>query len=287
MVALVSLLKSDVCRIIAAVLFCAILFVSDLLSTVEMNESQLYPLALILLYGVRTRYLLQGFCALAIGLTLLGYGLDPPTDVWDGVTNRAFSIIVVLGTAICLTKLSQYERRLLIQSMTDPLTGLLNRRSFLELSGKEATRARRHGNPFSVLMLDIDHFKKVNDTHGHPVGDLVIKALGGVCTKALRPHDLLARYGGEEFVLTLPHTSADGARVVAERIREAVEQTAVPCESGPVRFTVSVGVATYADDESFDHAVERADKALYVSKQSGRNRVTVAGAGAGPVAQPA
>src|SRR5271170_5386432 len=239
MVALVSLLKSDVSRIIVACLFCAGLFASDLFSTVEMNESQLYPLALILLYGVRIRYLLQAVCALTILLTVLGYALDPPTDVWDGVTNRAFSITVVLGTAICLTKLSQYERRLVVQSMTDPLTGLLNRRSFLELSGKEETRARRHGNPFSVLMLDIDHFKKINDSHGHPVGDLAIKALAGVCGKALRPHDILARYGGEEFVLTLPHTPAEGARIVAERIREAVEQTTVPSDNGPVRFTVS------------------------------------------------
>src|SRR5271163_3720267 len=265
--ALPSLLKSDVSRVIAACLFCAALFASDLFSTVEMNESQLYPLALLVVYGVRIRYVQQIGCALAILLTLLGYTLDPPTDVWDGVTNRAFSIIVLLGTAICLTKLSQYERRLLIQSMTDPLTGLLNRRSFLDLSGKEVTRAHRHGSPFSVLMLDIDHFKKINDSHGHPVGDLAIKALAAVCGKALRPHDILARYGGEEFVLTLPQTPADGARIVAERIREAVELLMVPSDSGPVRFTVSIAVV-----------VERADQALYVSKQSGRNRVTVAGA---------
>jgi diguanylate cyclase (GGDEF)-like protein len=283
--ALLSLLKSDVSRVVAASVFCVVLFASDLFSTVEMNESQLYPLALLVVYGVRIRYVQQIGCAIAILLTLLGYALDPPTDVWDGVTNRAFSIIVLLGTATCLTKLSQYERRLLIQSMTDPLTGLLNRRSFLDLSGKEATRAHRHGSPFSVLMLDIDHFKKINDSHGHPVGDQAIKALAAVCGKALRPHDILARYGGEEFVLTLPQTSADGARIVAERIREAVEAVTVPSDNGEVRFTVSIGVATYGTGEPFDHVVERADQALYVSKQSGRNRVTVAGAE--PVAVPA
>src|SRR5262249_39103217 len=131
--------------------------------------------------------------------------------------------------------------------------------------------------PFSVLMLDIDHFKKINDTYGHPVGDLAIKALADVCSKALRPHDILARYGGEEFVLTLPHTPAEGARTVAERIREAVEKVEVPSDQGKVRFTVSVGVSTYATGEPFDQIVERADKALYASKQGGRNRVTVAG----------
>jgi diguanylate cyclase (GGDEF)-like protein len=276
MVALVSLLRSDASRIAAAFLFCTVLFVSDLSTSVEMNESQLYPLALILLYRVRVRYLLQAACALTVLFTVLGYALDPPADIWDGVTNRVFSIIVVLGTAICLTKLSMYERRLLVQSMTDPLTGLLNRRSYLDLSGKEETRARRHGNPFSVLMLDIDHFKKINDTYGHPVGDLAIKALAAVCSSALRPHDILARYGGEEFVLTLPHTPAEGARTVAERIREAVEQTTVSSENGVVRFTVSIGVSTYSNGESFDHIVERADKALYISKEGGRNRVTVA-----------
>jgi diguanylate cyclase (GGDEF)-like protein len=126
-------------------------------------------------------------------------------------------------------------------------------------------------------MLDIDHFKKINDTYGHPVGDLAIKALAEVCSNALRPHDILARYGGEEFVLTLPHTPADGARTVAERIREQVQKLEVPSDQGMVRFTVSIGVSTYASGEAFDQIVERADKALYVSKQSGRNRVTVAG----------
>jgi diguanylate cyclase (GGDEF)-like protein len=283
--ALLSLLKADISRIIAALLFCTALFCSDLYSTVEMNESQLYPLALILLYGVRFRYALQVGCAITIVLTIMGYAIDPPSDVWDGVTNRAFSIVVLLGTTICLTKLSRYERRLIVQSMTDPLTGLLNRRSFLDLSGKEEARARRHGNPFAVLMLDIDHFKKINDNHGHPVGDLAIKALAAACGKVLRPHDILARYGGEEFVLTLPHTPPEGARIVAERIRTAVELITVPSETGEVRFTVSIGVATYDGGEPFDQVVERADKALYVSKQGGRNRVTVDGAE--PVALPA
>ncbi|MBV8165205.1 MAG: GGDEF domain-containing protein, partial [Alphaproteobacteria bacterium] len=110
-----------------------------------------------------------------------------------------------------------------------------------------------------------------------------IKALAQVCSNALRPHDILARYGGEEFVLTLPHTSADGARTVAERIREQVQKLEVPSEQGAVRFTVSIGISTYASGEAFDQIVERADKALYTSKQGGRNRVTVAGIDGLPV----
>jgi diguanylate cyclase (GGDEF)-like protein len=278
-------LTADITRIIGAFAFSTFLFVSDQITNVEVNEAQLYPLALICLYRVRTRYVLQICCALAVFYTIAGYVLDPPPDIMDGVTNRAFSIVVILGTALCLNKLSEYERRLLVQSMTDSLTGLLNRRSFMDLSSKEETRARRHGDPFSVLMLDIDHFKKINDTYGHPVGDLAIKALAEVCSNALRPHDILARYGGEEFVLTLPHTPTEGARTVAERIREAVQKLEVPCDQGPVRFTVSIGVSTYASGQAFDSIVERADKALYVSKQSGRNRVTVDGLD--PVAVPA
>jgi diguanylate cyclase (GGDEF)-like protein len=285
-VTLPPFLTADITRIGAAVAFCCALAASDLITSVEMNEAQLYPVALILLYRIQRRWALPLVTVLALVLTFLGYVLDPPADIWDGITNRVFSAIVIVGTALCLAKLTQYERRLLLQSMTDPLTGLLNRRSFMDLSGKEETRARRHGNPFSVLMLDIDHFKKINDTYGHPVGDLAIKALADVCSKALRPHDILARYGGEEFVLTLPHTPADGARIVAERIREAVEKVEVPSEQGTVRFTVSVGVSTYASGEAFDHIVERADKALYVSKQGGRNRVTVSD-GPEPIAQPA
>ncbi|MBI3516667.1 MAG: GGDEF domain-containing protein [Proteobacteria bacterium] len=283
--ALPSFVTSDITRIAAAVVFSTLLFVSDQISTVDTNEAQLYPLALICLYRLRRRYVLQIVCGLCVFYTIAGYVLDPPADIWDGVTNRTFSIIVLLGAMVCLSKLSEYERALLMQSMTDPLTGLLNRRSFMDLSGKEETRARRHGNPFSVLMLDIDHFKKINDTFGHPVGDLAIKALADICSNALRPHDLLARYGGEEFVLTLPHTPTEGARVVAERIREAVEKVEVPSDKGVVRFTVSIGVSTYASGEAFDHIVERADKALYVSKQGGRNRVTVDGPA--PLAAPA
>ena len=272
-----SVLTADLTRIIAAFAFCCALFVSDQLTSVEVNEAQLYPLALICLYRVRTRYVLQICCALAVFFTIAGYLLDPPADIMDGLTNRTFSIVVILGTALCLNKLSEYERRLLVQSMTDSLTGLLNRRSFMDLSSKEETRARRHGDPFSVLMLDIDHFKKINDTYGHPVGDLAIKALATVCSNALRPHDILARYGGEEFVLTLPHTPAEGARTVAERIREQVQKMEVASDQGPVRFTVSIGVSTYVSGEAFDQIVERADKALYTSKHGGRNRVTVAG----------
>jgi diguanylate cyclase (GGDEF)-like protein len=262
-------------RAAIAVLLCVGLFVSDLATPVEMNEAQLYPVALLPLYRVRSKLLLWIAATAAAGLAGLGYVLDPPPDFWDGATNRMFSIIVVLVTALAMTKLAEYEHRLLMESITDPLTGLLNRRRFTELSTREVTRSRRHQLVFSVLMIDIDHFKRINDTYGHPVGDLAIKALAEVCTNALRPHDLLARFGGEEFVLTLPQTESDGAHIVAERIRATTEAIEVPTDQGTVRFTVSIGISTYLTGLPFERIVERADEALYKAKQSGRNRVVI------------
>jgi diguanylate cyclase (GGDEF)-like protein len=260
-------------RVAVAALVCFGLFTSDLYSSVEMNESQLYPIALLPLYRIRMRYLLWMMCSLTVVLTVAGYLIAPPADVWDGVTNRAFSLLVIAVTVLGMGKLADYEHKLFIDSVTDPLTGLLNRRYFNELSEKEAARSRRHDLVFAVLMLDIDHFKRINDTFGHPVGDVAIKALAQVCNKALRPHDILARYGGEEFILTLPHTDEEGARVVAERIRQTVEEIELATPTGPVRFTVSIGISIYKKDLPFEQLVGRADEALYKAKEAGRNRV--------------
>jgi diguanylate cyclase (GGDEF)-like protein len=259
-------------RVSAACLVCLGLFTSDMFS-VDMNESQLYPLAMLPLYRIRTRSLLWIICGLTIVLTVAGYFIAPPPDVWDGLANRVFSLVVIGVTVLGMGKLADYEHKLLIESMTDPLTGLLNRRYFTSLSQREVARSLRHGLRFSVLMLDIDHFKRINDGFGHPVGDLAIKALAEICNQALRPHDILARYGGEEFVLTLPHTDGEGAQVVAERIRKAVEQLAIETPSGPVRFTVSIGVSIYQKHMPFERILARADEALYRAKQSGRNRI--------------
>jgi diguanylate cyclase (GGDEF)-like protein len=238
-----------------------------------MNESQLYPIALLPLYRIRPRYLLWIIGGLTAVLTVGGYLIAPPADVWDGVTNRVFSLLVIAVTVVGMSKMADYEHKMFINSVTDPLTGLLNRRYFNELSEKETTRARRHRLSFAVLMLDIDHFKRINDTFGHPVGDLVIKTLAQVCNKALRPNDILARYGGEEFILTLPHTDEEGARVVAERIRQATQEIELAAPNDQVRFTVSIGISIYTEDLPFERLVGRADEALYKAKEGGRNRV--------------
>jgi diguanylate cyclase (GGDEF)-like protein len=155
----------------------------------------------------------------------------------------------------------------------DALTNVLTRRAFLAACEQELARCRRHGRSMALLLLDIDHFKAINDTYGHQMGDRVLVDLVGRIQPLLRRSDQLARFGGEEFVLLLPETNQDEAAAVAERILAGV---AVPHENVPA-ITVSIGVATNRPDESrLDTMLARADKALYKAKAEGRNRVEVA-----------
>ena len=157
---------------------------------------------------------------------------------------------------------------------TDGLTGLTNHRTFQEGFANLLERSARHGHRAAVLLLDIDHFKKVNDTYGHPIGDEVLRQVAQVLRKAVRVIDIPARYGGEEFAVVLESTDLDGALKLAERIREDVGRLEVPTDKGPLRVTTSIGVAAFPDDASEQPAlIERADMALYNAKQGGRNRV--------------
>ena len=161
-------------------------------------------------------------------------------------------------------------------SSRDPLTGLANRRQFeLTLAG-EVDRVARAGEPAMVLMIDIDHFKKVNDTHGHPAGDVVLKSVGQALHDCIRPMDTVARFGGEEFSMILPNCAPTFAQAVAERIRMRVQGTRIALAPGiDVRVTVSIGGA-FAPQWVRSSSllwVERADQQLYRAKQTGRNRV--------------
>jgi diguanylate cyclase (GGDEF)-like protein len=189
--------------------------------------------------------------------------------------NRGMAIVVVLAIAFLLNRVTHSEQRLIRISTTDPLTGIFNRRHFMAMLAREQHRAERYKTGFSVLMLDIDHFKKINDTHGHPIGDEAIKAMAAAASKHLRPTDMIGRFGGEEFVVMLPHTDESGAVVAAERIRESVANVVVPAGTQDVRFTVSIGAATYARKTTAEQMIECADKALYAAKTGGRNQVCV------------
>jgi two-component system cell cycle response regulator len=163
-------------------------------------------------------------------------------------------------------------------SVTDPLLGIFNRRYLHDRLPQEAARSRRYGEPLSLVMADLDHFKKINDTYGHQAGDLVLQHAVNLARSALRVSDWIARYGGEEFVIVLPETPLLGAYAVAERIRRMCSETAVELPEIKLLVTASFGVATMdgvAPSNGDGEAMLReADKALYESKRAGRNRVT-------------
>lgn len=163
------------------------------------------------------------------------------------------------------------------QAHLDYLTGLANRRYFLELAEQEISRSIRYGNSLAVCMLDIDSFKKVNDTYGHKVGDVVLKKLSSLFSESLRAIDIVGRVGGEEFVILLPETDRNHALDVAERIRQLVENTKITLENGlPLKFTISIGIAMFIDkDTNMDTLLHTADQALYQAKNSGRNKVCI------------
>ena len=156
---------------------------------------------------------------------------------------------------------------------TDPLTGVYNRRAFLEQARKALSLATRQNWQVMVLMLDIDHFKGINDNFGHAQGDLVIRSVAKTCSSLLREHDIVGRFGGEEFVVLLSNISLNKARAIAERLRQQVEQVWLVDMSHQMQVTVSIGIAEMQPDETLEPALQRADKALYQAKTRGRNRV--------------
>lgn len=181
------------------------------------------------------------------------------------------------GISTDITEREVMKEQFKQQAHEDYLTGLFNRRYFMEQGQNELARAQRYDNALSMLMLDIDHFKGINDTHGHKAGDAVLQKLAQILRETLRTVDIVGRIGGEEFAILLPETGSDRAIEVAERLREKVAGTEVVLAAGlPLRFTVSIGVATLqGKDSNIDILLNQSDKALYRAKESGRNKVCV------------
>ena len=209
------------------------------------------------------------------------FGGGPVGRIALAATNRGLSrddqrllalIAAELGGPMQMAALYEDARRL---ATTDTLTGLLNRRAFLDAIDRERARSDRHAFPLSLLLLDVDHFKRVNDGRGHAAGDAVLQGVARVLATVARRSDFVARWGGEEFVVALPQTSEAGGRVAGERVIRAVAAESYPAPDGgdPIRVTASVGVASAEAPWSVDQLVAAADAAMYRAKSRGRNRV--------------
>lgn len=184
-----------------------------------------------------------------------------------------------LELEIALRELNEVNNELETLSSIDPLTGLINRRSFDKRVLGEARRSRRERTPMSIAMLDIDHFKLINDQYGHQAGDECLRQFAKMLKTVMkRPSDVLCRFGGEEFIIILPNTTLEGAANVMEKVRQAIEQMKVEAESSVINFTVSIGVTSRVVGSDTDHQlmVSYADKQLYSAKETGRNKVVAA-----------
>ena len=190
--------------------------------------------------------------------------------------NAQGDVVSLLGISTDFTEFYRLKEELARQANTDELTGVRNRRSLLETARQEFSRANRYGSPMSMLMLDIDYFKRINDGFGHDVGDKVLKAVAEACRRELRDSDVLGRIGGEEFGVLLPNTDIEGAAVVAERLRARVDALVLSGDWGEdIRPKVSVGVACIQGAGRVEVVLKRADEAMYAAKAAGRNRVHV------------
>lgn len=199
--------------------------------------------------------------------------LSGPSGQVEKVCLMVYDVTDIASSKRALERANEQLAKL---SMTDRLTGLLNRGTWENLVDAEYERYRRYGQATSLVMFDIDHFKKVNDTHGHLAGDEVIKHTATVTKNNLRQSDTAGRYGGEEFGIILPETDAEGARIICERIRESIAQSVVETTVAPIEYTISMGIAQLSDGpENYMQWMQQADKALYAAKEGGRNRVMV------------
>ena len=215
-------------------------------------------------------------------VAVVGVTVDQALAVWrdDALIILAIGLFVSAGIVILTMKLVSMQRgqqrtaaELERMAHHDYLTGLLNRRELMTRAGEELERSRRYQHALSVVMMDVDHFKRVNDFHGHPVGDRALREVAAVLTDCSRGSDVAGRYGGEEFLLVLPETDIEGARIVAEKVRTQLERAVIECDDGPLHVTASLGVVESDGVESLEGLLCRADEWLYRAKEGGRNRV--------------
>jgi len=170
---------------------------------------------------------------------------------------------------------AEYHEEIYRLTIIDGLTGIHNKRFLIEFLDRELARTTRHRRPLSVVLFDIDHFKQINDEHGHLAGDATLREMATAVKQAIRKEELIARYGGEEFIIVLPETNKDGAFLMAKRVRELVEKHPFQFEGKTFHVTVSLGVVTTEGDENLtpNDLIKMADEKMYQAKNAGRNRV--------------
>jgi diguanylate cyclase (GGDEF)-like protein len=222
-------------------------------------------------------------CVFIIGY--IGYWVFLPHDpgIDSLIVSAVFFFAASFVIAVCwlmlqtvrhLKRVATLEK----ENITDPLLGIFNRRYLVQRLEEESARSQRYKLPLSILMLDIDHFKQINDKYGHASGDFVLSRIGQILQAQVRKSDLAARYGGDEIVLLLPNTEEKEAFTTAERIRQAIEQTAfknITTRNDTIHCTVSAGVSAFKDTNSGTDLLHKVDIALYQAKQIGRNRVVI------------
>lgn len=247
-----------------------------------LHTGMMFPLiTMLFIVPVLTRLALSfGTAVVVLGAS---FGLHPSYLQAPFVLNlfgMTFGI-ALLGTMMGhafyeLLRRNFVQRRELTRlAYVDSLTGVANRARFLALAEREVSRAQRYARPLSLLVLDVDHFKRINDSFGHVAGDAALRELGGALARSVRASDLVGRLGGEEFGVVLPEADARAAGELAERLRMSVHGVAVPSESGPTTMSVTIGASQLSSAEGLRELLIRADRALYQGKRDGRDRVVV------------
>jgi len=216
------------------------------------------------------------------GMVIGHIALAPSANAETDTAALVALVARELGGPLRIAALMEESQRLATE---DLLTGLMNRRAFLTQMEIEVARSQRYNLPLSLMLIDVDHFKAVNDTYGHAAGDKALAMIGAVLKREMRVPDLEARWGGEELVVALTNTDLRGAAIVAERVRLAIQALAIESQGTSFGVTASIGVAAFQAPESLSELIDRADRAMYSAKKAGRNRVVLSN-GAAAAVQP-
>ncbi|MBT8099590.1 MAG: GGDEF domain-containing protein [Gammaproteobacteria bacterium] len=262
-----------------AILMAAVALRFDL--TQPLGVSAGIPYVVLPLLGLLARSSLLIIAAAVLGTVLVGIGmwLSPPGVEFQVVLlNRVMSAGLIWATAVMglrhLYVGNSLQQKLRDLAATDPLTGLYNRRHVFEILRQELKRYERYRESFALILIDADHFKQVNDSYGHAVGDATLRFIADTCAGCVRETDVVGRFGGEEFIILLPHTNNDEALIVAERIRLAMHNSDIDTRGGAAKVTLSLGVTeARPGNATFDDILKAADDALYEAKRDGRDRV--------------